>query len=149
MSVLSQLETDYNQAFKAKDELAVLTLRQLKTALTNAEIAKSRQALAEEEVIKLLRSEVKKRNEAAQLYSQGGRQDLADKERMEVEIISRYLPPEMSEEKIKEKIKEIVSKTGANSPKEIGQVTGLTMKELGGMANGSVVSRLVKEALSQ
>lgn len=149
MEILQQIEEDYNQAFKNKNELVILVLRQLKTALTNAEIAKNREKLTEEEVIKLLRTEVKKRKEAAQLYTKGDRQELADKERQEIELISKYLPAQLDEEAIKQKIIEIIQKLGAAGPQDIGKVMGAVMKELGGQADGNTVSSLVKQELTQ
>jgi len=149
MEALKQLEIDFNQALKGRNELVVSVLRQLKTVLANAEIAKSRQKLTEEEVIKLFRSEIKKRKEAAGLYQQGGRQELADKENKEIEIISRYLPPEMGEEAIKKKISEVIAKLGAAGPQDTGKVMGAVMKELSGQADGNKVGQLVKERLSQ
>lgn len=149
LTVLTQLEEDFSQALKEKNELVVLVLRQLKAAITNAEIAKKREKLTEEEAIKLLRSEIKKRKEAIELYQKGGRPELADKETKEIEIIQKYLPPELSQEEIKKKINEVIIKTGASEPKDIGKVTGLVMKELGGQADGSVVSQLVKEELAK
>lgn len=149
MEVKKQLENDFLQAFKEKNELAVLVLRQIKTALTNAEIAKSRQALTEPEVIKVLRSEVKKRKDSAALYLQGGRPELAQKENKEIEIVSKYLPADLSEDAIRQKIAEIISQTGALGPADTGKVMGLVMKALVGQADGNVVSGLVKEELGK
>ncbi len=149
MEVLKQLEMDLTQALKEKNELVLLTLRQIKTALANAEIAKKREKLSADEVIRLLCSEVKKRKEAALLYQQGGRPELAAKETKEIEIINKYLPPELSEEDIKKKIGEVIGKIGAAGVQDLGKVMGAVMKELGGQADGNVVSRLVKEELSK
>ena len=149
MGVLKQLETDFNQAFKARDELAVLVLRQLKTVITNAEIAKNREQLTEEEIIKLLRSEIKKRREAALLYQQGGRAELATKEEKEITIINKYLPPELNEEELKKKIDAVIAKTESTGAQDFGKVIGMVMKELAGQADGSKVSQLVKEALAK
>ncbi len=149
MSIIEQIAGDYNQAFKKKDELAVLTLRQLKTAITNLEISKNREAITGEETIKLLRTEVKRRKEAAALYDQGGRPELADKERKEIEIISRYLPAELGAGEIKAKIQAVIAAAGASGPQDAGKIMGLVMKELGGAANGKVVGELVKQALAK
>lgn len=149
MEILKKLEVDFNQALKKKDELVVLVLRQIKTAITNAEIAKNREKLTAQELIKLFRREVKKRKEAAQLYEQGGRGELAEKERKEIEIVSQYLPPEISEENIKQKISAVVAKIKAAGPQDTGKVMGAVMKELDGQADGNVVSRLVREVLSK
>jgi hypothetical protein len=149
MSFLTQLENDLNQSLKAKDELAVLTLRQIKTALTNAEIAKGRQALEETDVIKILKSEVKKRKDAIELYKKGGRPELAEKEQAEIEIVAKYLPPEMDEEKIRAKIKEIIGQMGATGIVDLGKVMGLTMAAFKGQADGSTVNRIVREELGK
>jgi len=85
MEVTSTIDQDLVQAQKDKNELVVLTLRQLKTSLTNAEIANNRKELSEDQIIKLLRGEVKKRKEAATLYQKGGREELAAKENSEIE----------------------------------------------------------------
>ncbi len=149
MGILVQIEQDFSKAFKEKNELMTLTLRQLKSILINASIAKNRQDLSEEDVIKVLRSEVKKRKDASNLYQQGGRNDLAQKENQEIEIISRYLPPEMDKEQVKQKVLEVIKKIDAKDFVDMGKVIGLVMKELGNKADGSVVSQLTKEALSQ
>jgi len=149
MDIRQQLEADYETALKAHDDATVLTLRQLKTALTNAEIGKSREALSDDEVIKLLRSEVKKRRDAIELYQRGGRPELAEKEQQEVTVISRYLPPELDEAIVRAKVEEVVAQLGASGPSETGKVTGAVLKALAGQADGSVVSKLVREALTR
>lgn len=149
MDVLSQIENDYKQALKEKNELAVLVLRQLKTAISNAQIANNREALTEEGITKLFRSEVKKRRDSAQLYKKGGREELAKKEEQEIGIISKYLPEELSEDVIKQKAEEVISQVGAAGPQDTGKVMGLVMKELGSAADGSVVSRIVADILKQ
>src|SRR3989344_3133751 len=104
MATTEQLENDYVQALKKKNELEVLVLRGLKTAITNAEIANNRIQLDEAGLIKVLRGEIKKRKDAALLYQQGGRQELADKENQEAVIISRYLPAQLGEEQVSQKV---------------------------------------------
>ena len=147
MEVLKNIENDFSQALKNKNELVVSVLRQIKAALANAEIAKNREKLTAEEVIKILRSEVRKRREAIQLYEQGNRPELADKEKKEIKIIDQYLPARLDEEVIKKKVSEVIKKVGASTPADIGRVMGAVMKELAGQADGGVVSRLVKEEL--
>ena len=148
MEVISKIAEDLIQSLKNKDELTTLVLRQLKASITNAEIANNRKDLSEERVIKLFRSEIKKRKEASGLYIQGGREELAAKENAEIEIIKKYLPAEMSEDQIKAKVTEIVKKFGASGMQDMGKVIGAVVKELGGAADGSVVSKLVKKQLS-
>jgi len=148
MNLLEQIEKDFSQAFKERNELVVLVLRQIKTVLTNAEIAKKRQKLTAEETIKILRTEVKKRKEAADLYRQGGRPEKADNEEKEIEIIDHYLPSQLDDEKIKQKILEVIERLKA-TPQEIGKVMGLVMKELAGQADGTKVNQLVKDILAE
>lgn len=148
MDVLAQLEKDFIQSLKEKNELVVLVLRQLKTAITNAEIIKKREKLSSAEVIKLLRSEVKKRKDAAELYEKGGRPELAEKEKKEIAIIIPYLPAELSEEKIKQTISAVIKKLGAAGLGDTGKVMGAAMKELAGAVDGNLVGRLVKEQLN-
>ena len=147
MEILSQIEKDYSQAFREKNELVVLTLRGIKAAITNAEISKNRQALTEADIIKLLRTEIKRRKEAADLYLQGGRPELADKEKKEVDVIMKYLPPEISADEINKKIDAAIAQTGAAGAADTGKVMAAVMKELGGAADGKVVGELVKKAL--
>lgn len=149
MDVLSQMESDYNQALKEKNELAVLVLRQLKTAISNTEIANNREPITEEGLTKLFRSEVKKRRDSAELYRKGGREELAKKEEEEITLISKYLPEELSEEVVKQKAEEVISQIGAAGPQDTGKVMGLVMKELGSAADGSVVSKIVADILKQ
>ena len=148
MTILDQIEKDFIQSFKAKDELAVLTLRQLKTALGNAEIAKKRQKLTEEEVVKSLKTEVKKRRDAIELYQRGGRPELADKEQKEIELINRYLPEELSTEKIRATVQTVIKQAGASSLQDLGRVMGLAMAQFKGRADGTAVSQIVKEELT-
>lgn len=149
MDIINKLENDYTQAFKNKNELVILVLRGLKTAITNAEIAKSRQALSELEIIKLFKTEVKRRKDAVLMYEKGNRQDLADKEKSEIEIISQYLPAEMGEDEIKIKVIEVIKKMGTTSQADAGKVIGAVMKELGSVADGSLVGQIVREELSK
>ncbi len=148
MKILEQLDIDFNQALKKRDELVVLTLRQLKSALVNAEIAKKRQKLTDEEIIKVLKSEVKKRREAIELYRKGGRNDLADKEEKEIEIVSKYLPAELGAEEVRKKVKEVIAQVGAGGPTDFGKVMGMVMKEFKGQADGTLVNQIVKEELT-
>ena len=147
MSILDTLDQDISQSLRAKDELALLTFRQTKTALQNAEIANGRKPLSDEQVQKGLRSEVKKRRDAIELYQRGGRPELAEKEQREIELVSRYLPPELSEATIRSAVKAAIERLGATSPKEMGAVIGAAMTELKGAADGGAVSRIVKEEL--
>ncbi len=148
MKKIESLEAELNQAQKDKNELVLLTLRQIKTALINAEIAKKREKLMPEEVLKVLKSEVKKRKDAIELYKRGNRAELAAKEEKEIAIISEYLPPELGEDEIRSKIKIIIDAAGVKGEADMGKIMGQVMKEFKGQADGTVVNRIVKEELA-
>jgi len=147
MSLKEQIEKDFKQALKIKDEVVVSTLRMLQAAITNAEIAKMRKELTEEEIQKLIKSEIKKRKEAIEDYKKGGLGDLASKEEKEIKILEKYLPEQLGEEEIRKIVGKVIAEIGPTSPKDFGKVMGQVMKEAGGRADGAVVSRMVREML--
>ncbi|OGY47332.1 MAG: hypothetical protein A2840_01865 [Candidatus Buchananbacteria bacterium RIFCSPHIGHO2_01_FULL_47_11b] len=147
MDVRQQIDSDLTASLKKRDEVKVLTLRGVKTAFSNVEIANNRTPLTEEQIIKILKSEVKKRRDAAALYEQGGSQERADKEKKEIEIISAYLPAELSDEEIQKAVTAMITEMGASTPADMGKVIGAVMARLKGDADGSRVSALVKAAL--
>ncbi len=124
-----------------------MALRGVKSAVKNAEIAKRPDKLAEEDIIKVLRSEIKKRQDAIFDFKKGNRQDLVDKESREIEIIKRYLPPELTEEKLREMVEKAIKDTGATSPKDFGKVMGAVMKEVKGQVDGGRVKEIVGNML--
>jgi len=126
-------------------------LRMVLSSLHNKEIEKKGKGqepkLTEEETIEVLMSEAKKRKESIEAYLKGNRSDLADKEKKELEIITIYLPKQLSEEEIKKIVQETIQKIGAQSEKDFGKVMGLLMKELKGKADTKLVSQIVKKSL--
>ena len=148
MEIKEQIEKDFIWALKQRLGAEVLVLRLLKTAIKNAEIAKIGE-LAGEELVKLLRSEVKKRQEAILDFKKGNRLDLVKKEEAEIEVIKKYLPPELTDEKIKEIIKKVILTLKAAGPKDLGKIMGKVMSEIKGQAAGDKVRTLVAEALEQ
>jgi len=127
------------------------TLRLLRAALHNREIEKrskgESEGLTDEDVLGVVTREIKKRREAIEMFSKGGRDDSAAKEKAELGVLEVYLPPQMDEGEVKEVIRKVVAATGATSAKDFGKVMGEAMKVLKGKADASVVSRLMKEAL--
>ncbi len=148
MSLLSQLEADLKQALLTKDKDTANLLRLIKAALKNEMIALKKQELSDEEVIKVLKREAKKRQDSIKQFTQGGRQDLADQEKKELAILEKYLPQQLPPEEIKKVIQEVINGMGEVSPSQFGAVMGAVMKKIGSQADGNVVSQLVKEALS-
>jgi uncharacterized protein YqeY len=149
MEVLAQIDNDLIAAQKDRNELVVMVLRQLKTALANAEIAKNREALTSEEIIKILRSEVKRRNESSELYRKGGRVDLAQKEEDEIVVIENYLPAQLSEAQLIVIVDKAIEQTQAETIKDMGKVMEAVNKEAAGAADGKIVSQLVKQRLQK
>lgn len=147
-SIMERLQTDMVQAMKAKDAPTLSTLRMLKTALMEAKTAKPKEStLSTDEEIEVLQRYVKKRREAMEINAKVGRADLNASEESEIAVTQRYLPEAISEEALAEIVRLAVASTGAAGPKEMGKVIAAVMPQVKGRAEGSVVSRLVKQAL--
>lgn len=147
-SILERLQADMVKAMKEKDADTLSTLRMLKSALMEAKTAKPKEAtLGADEEIEVLQRYVKKRRETIEMNSKIGRADLNAAEEREIAVTQRYLPEAVSEEALAAIVKEAVAATGAAGPKDMGKVIGAVMAKVKGRAEGSVVSRLVKQAL--
>jgi uncharacterized protein len=142
---LVTIEQDLQAAVKSRDALTVDTLRGLKTRMQNEQIAQG-QPLTEEQVIQLIRSEVKRRKDAIEAYETGGRAELAQKEREEAGVLEKYLPAQASEEQVTAKIDELIA---ANSwtIKDFGAAMGKLKQEFGSSADGATLARVLKEKL--
>ncbi|OGM11020.1 hypothetical protein A2Z22_04115 [Candidatus Woesebacteria bacterium RBG_16_34_12] len=141
------IQKQIHQAMKAKASLRLETLKMLSTALTNAEIAKKRVKLTEEEEIKVVKSEAKKRKDAIELYKKGEALDKAKKEELELKILEEYLPEEMAESELEKIVTETIQETGTNSIADMGKVMGAVMAKVAGKADGGRVSEIVKKKL--
>ncbi len=140
-----QFQTDFITALKAKDKPKTEAMRTLLSAIKNDEIEKKAK-LNDEEMISVLTKEQKKRLEAIELYQQGNRQDLVQKEQYELELIKQYLPQQLSKVEIEAEIVSIIS--NINGRAEFGQVMQAAMQQLKGKANGKVVADIVRRKLS-
>ena len=147
MGLKAQLLQDMKDAMRAKDKLRLSTIRMINSLIKNAEIEK-RGELTDDEIIQLLMKYAKQRKEAIEMYEKGGRQDLVEKEKAELAVVESYLPKQMSEEEIREFVKEAIEATGASSPKDIGKVMQHVMPKVKGRADGSVVNKIVREMLA-
>lgn len=151
MSALKdQLHTDLVTAMKSRDALRTSTLRMALAAITNAEVAgKEARELSDEDVITVLGSEAKKRREAAEAFAAGGRQELADKEKAEAEILATYLPAQLSGDEIKVIVTAAVASVGASGEgmKAMGRVMGIVSPQIKGRADGGAVAAEVKAQL--
>lgn len=145
MELLTKIEQDFKEALKSKQELKLSVLRMLKTALKNQAIAdkKAETELTEQEILAVLRRELKKRNDAFASFEQGNRPELAAQEKAEAEILSVYLPAAMSEADLEKIVDEVIA-TGLNN---FGQVMKEVMQKTQGQADGQVVQALVKAKL--
>ena len=147
-----KISDNLKETMKAGQEFEVGVLRMLLSALHNKEIEKKGRglepALLDDEAIEVLSREAKKRKEAVEIYQKAGRRDLAEKEARELEIVKKYLPEQLSGEKIKKIAAAAVEKTGAKDIKDFGKAMGEAMKELKGRAEASTVSEAVKKLLS-
>lgn len=146
--IKDNLQEKINKALKQRDELTVMTLRMLSTALTNAEIAKKRQALTEQEEIDVVKKEAKKRKDAIELYEIGGAMEKAEKEKKELEILKTFLPEEMPDEELEKIVDEAISTLKPAGMQDIGKVIGFVMGKVKGQADGSRVSVMIKNKLS-
>lgn len=147
MSLQEKLVQDMKSAMKSGDKLALETIRMLRSQIQNASLGKS-EPLSDDEVMQILTKEVKRRQESVQMYSDGGRQDLADREQAEMELIQAYLPEQLDEAALTEIIDEILRQTGVISMKEIGRVMGQLMPKIKGRADGKLAQEIVKQKLN-
>ncbi len=147
MSLVTQLEKDFLQALKAKEELKVAVLRMVKTALKNKQVELKR-PLTEEEVLKVLSKEAKQREDAATQFRQGGREDLALKEEQELEILKSYLPQKMSAQEMEEAVENALKELKPAGLKDMGKVMSYLMQKYPGQVDGKQLSQLVREKLS-
>lgn len=142
---LSVIETDLQTALKERDRLRADTLRSLKTRVQNEQIAKG-QELTEPEIITLIRSEVKRRKEAAEAYTAGGRGELAQKEQQELTVLQQYLPAQLADEQIAAKVEQLITENNWTA-KDFGPAMGKLKAEFGDTADGATLSRILKDQL--
>ncbi len=148
MTLKDQIIADMTAAMKAKDAERLSTLRMIKAAIMNRE-KEGGAEITDEDVLKLLRTQVKQRRDSVEQYQKGGRQDLADKEQAEIAVIEGYLPQAASADEINQAVAAAVAETGASSIKDMGAVMKAAMAALAGKnADGKAVSEAVKAKLS-
>ena len=139
---------DYKEAMKARDALRSSVLSFLRAELLNLAVAKKKTALEDAEAVAVIKRQIKQRQDSIEQFAKGGRQEMADKEKKEQEILQGYLPPEMPAEEIKKVIEEVVAATDASGIKDIGRVMKEVSAKIAGRADGKLVSDLVREKLS-
>jgi uncharacterized protein len=149
MSLKQQIDNDIKTAMLAKNKDELTALRAIKSMILLAETEKSGTGELNTEVeSKLLMKAAKQRKESAEIFQKEGREDLAKKELLELEVVSRYLPKQLSEADIQIEVKKIIELVGAKGPQDMGKVMGTATKQLAGKADGKMISEIVKKLLA-
>ncbi|WP_298488708.1 GatB/YqeY domain-containing protein [uncultured Maribacter sp.] len=149
MSLQSRVMEQMKAAMKAKDSVALQSLRAIKSALLLAQTESgSKTVLSEEEEVKLVQKLVKQRKDSAAIFTEQGRADLAEPELAEVAVIEQFLPEQLTEEEVEKVVVQTIEATGASGMKDMGKVMGMVSKELSGQADGKTISTIVKKLLS-
>jgi uncharacterized protein len=148
MSLKTQMEADVKAAMKARDAETRDAIRYVLSAVKNAEIDK-RAELTPEEELKLIRSQVKQRQDSIEQFRAGGREDLAEKEESQVRILERYLPQQMEDDELDQFVKAGIAAAGAEGPKDMGKVMGILTPRSEGRVDGKRLSTAVRNALAQ
>jgi hypothetical protein len=147
MSLEERLVEEMKQAMKSNDKLRLSTIRMIRSALKNKEI-ELRKKLEDEDVVKVIQAMLRKGEESVEQFQTGGRMDLVEKEKKEIEILKSFLPQPLSQEEILKIIDQSIQETQASSLKDIGKVMKSVMPKIGGKADGKLINQLVKERLS-
>jgi uncharacterized protein len=148
MGLKEQLRSDLTTAMKSRDELRASTLRMALTAITTEEVAgKQARQLGEDEVLKVLMREAKKRREAAEAFSGAGRPELADRERAEGEVLAAYLPAQLGDDELSALVRAAIEESGASGPQAMGQVMKLLQPKVAGRAEGGRIAADVRRQL--
>ncbi len=149
MSLFDTISEDIKKAMLARDHVALEALRGIKKEFLEAKTAKGTDGeLHDDAALKILQKMIKQRRESAEMYVAGKRQDLADAELAQAEIIARYLPQQMTPEQITEALKQIIAELGATSMADMGKVMGVASKQLAGKADGKAISTIVRQLLA-
>ena len=144
-----RIQADMVSAMKAKDAVKLASLRAIKAAILLAKTAEGGNGdVTDQEVVKIIQKLVKQRKESAQQYNDAGRPELAENELAEVAAMEVYLPKQLSEDEVKAELEKIIAEVGASQPSDMGKVMGVATKRLAGLAEGKMISALVKKLLS-
>jgi uncharacterized protein YqeY len=147
MNLEERLLEEMKQAMKSNDKLRLSTIRMIRSASKNKEI-ELRKQLEDEDVVRVIQAMVRKGAESVEQFQAGGRMDLVEKEKKEIEILKSFLPQPLGQEEILKIIDQSIQETQASSVKDIGKVMKSVMPKIGGKADGKLINQLVKERLS-
>jgi len=148
MSIQAQLLDDMKSAMRAKDQIALATLRALKAAILNEQKAGVDVVLTDEDVMKLIRKQIKQRVDSEEQFQKAGRVELAEKEAAEIKVLEGYLPQALSAEEVDTIVTDAIQETGASSKADMGKVMGVAQKKAAGRTDGKLLSSAVMKALA-
>ena len=149
MSLRDKLNADLKEAMKARDQIRLDTIRNIKSAMKYKEVAGTEATeLSDDEIVKVVTGLVKQRREAAEQFRAGNRPELAEKEEKELSILQQYLPQQLTEVEVEAIVVAAIQESGATTPKEMGAVMKIVQPKVAGRADGKVVSELVKKKLA-
>ena len=148
MSLQENVNEQLKAAMKAKDTVALESLRAIKTAIMMTQTQAGAKELTSDDEIKLVQKLVKQRKDSSEIFYQQGRVDLAEPEEAQIKIIEQFLPEQLDQAAITEIVEAIIAKTGAGGMKDMGRVMGMASKEMAGKADGKTISAIVRKKLS-
>ena len=148
MTLKEQLQQDLITSMKAKDEVTTGTIRLIKAAILRLETAGEKKVATDEDVIQIIGKEMKQRKDSIEQFEKGNRPELAEKEKLEMAVLEKYLPAQLSEEEIRNIVAEVIASTGATGKSDLGKVMGALMPRTKGKADGGLVNKIVQELLS-
>ena len=146
-TVQDTIDDDYKKAFRAGDKKLYIALRPVLSTIKQATIDR-RHELSNEEILDILRTEVKKRRDVLEQFKQGGRQDLVEQTEFELETINKYLPAQMGDEDLEKIVRETLAEVGATGPQDMGKTMGAVMAKVKGQADGTRVKEMVEKLLA-
>ena len=149
MALEQQIQKDIMEAMKAKDTVRLNSVRSIKSAILLAKTSEGgAKELSDADIVKIIQKLSKQRKESAEQYTAAGRKELADNELAEAAILDAYLPKQLSEAEVEERLKAIIAQVGASAPSDMGKVMGVATKQLAGLAEGRTISTIVKRLLA-
>ncbi|UCB56530.1 MAG: GatB/YqeY domain-containing protein [Candidatus Omnitrophota bacterium] len=147
--MIEKIESDFKEALKRKDTIAISTLRMLKAAIHNKQIEKKGEKLQEAEVVKIISKQVQQHQDSIEQFKKGNRQELVEKETKELQILKKYLPEQLSSEEITKVVDKVIAETGAKDKSDFGKVMKTAMAHFKGQADGKLVSQIVSARLNK
>lgn len=148
MTLKEQLQQDLIASMKAKDEVQTGAIRMLKAAILRFETAGDKKVATDADIIQIIGKEIKQRKDSIEQFEKGNRLELAEKEKLEMAVLEKYLPAQLSDDEVRTIVKEVISATGATGKSDLGKVMGALMPKVKGKADGALVTRMVQESLA-